>query len=155
MTAAKVTLSGRVFNKNNIWQPIALPFALSADQIAAGPLAGCELKQLDTQLSYNDTETNTLHLSFKDTTAITAGKPYLIRWAEGDPILSPVFTNVTLTNKTVLYFNENGQLVNPDGFESHNDIEEITNYELRPKSSATVCSSLSATAASMMPKEIR
>ena len=149
MTAAKVTLYGRAFNKDNTWQSIALPFSLSADELAASPLAGCELKQLDPQLSYNATENDTLHLVFADTTAIAAGKPYLIRWSTNEksqmtndksPIISSVFTNVTLTNKTadakgrlllfkslyspqtftsannmVLYFNDNGMLVNPDG----------------------------------------
>ena len=140
MTASKVTLYGRAFNKDNTWQSIALPFSLSADELAASPLAGCTLKELDTDSSYNDTENKLVYLYFKDTTAIAAGKPYIIRWAEGDPILSPVFTNVTLTNKTaddkgklllfkslyspqtftsantmVLYFNENGLLVSPDG----------------------------------------
>ena len=140
MKVAKVILSGRVFNKNNTWQPLALPFSLSAEELAASPLAGCTLKQLDTDSSYNDTENKLVYLYFKDTTAIEAGKPYIIRWTEGNPVLSPEFTNVTLTNKTadararlllyksiyspqtftsankmVLYFNENGVLLFPDG----------------------------------------
>jgi hypothetical protein len=140
MKVAKVILSGRVFNKNNTWQPLALPFSLSADELAASPLAGCELKQLDTDKSYNDAENHMVYLYFKDTTAIAAGVPYIIRWESGDPVLSPEFTNVTLTNKTadtkanlllykaiyspqtftsankkVLYFREDGVLMFPDG----------------------------------------
>ena len=140
MTVAKVILSGRVFNKNNIWQPLTLPFSLSADELAASPLAGCTLKELDTENSYNDAANHMVYLYFKDTTAIEAGKPYIIRWASGNPVLSPEFTNVTLTNKTadakgklvlfkslyspqtftsankkVLYFREDGVLVFPDG----------------------------------------
>ena len=140
MKVNKVILSGRVFNKNNTWQPLSLPFSLSADELAASPLAGCTLKELDTDSSYNDTENKLVYLYFKDTTAIAAGKPYIIRWTEGNPILSPEFTNVTLTNKTadakarllmyksiyspqtftsanktVLYFNDNGVLVHPNG----------------------------------------
>ena len=142
MNVSKVTLSGRVFNKNNTWQSLTLPFSLSADELAASPLAGCTLKQLDTDSSYNDTENKLVYLYFKDTTAIEAGKPYIIRWTEGNPVLSPEFTNVTLTNKTsddrarlllfkslyspqtftsankmVLYFNDNGVLVRPNGQE--------------------------------------
>jgi hypothetical protein len=143
MKVNKVILSGRVFNKNNTWQPLSLPFDLSAEELAASPLAGCTLKQLDTDSSYNDTENKLVYLYFKDTTAIEAGKPYIIRWSEGNPVLSPEFENVTLTNKTadararlllykslyspqtftsanktVLYFNENGILVHPNGEES-------------------------------------
>ena len=140
MKVSKVILSGRVFNKNNTWQSITLPFSLSAEELAASPLAGCTLKELDTDSSYNDTENHMVYLYFKDTTAIAAGKPYIIRWQQGDPVLSPEFENVTLTNKTadakarlllyksiyspqtftsankkVLYFREDGVLVYPDG----------------------------------------
>ena len=140
MKVSKVILSGRVFNKNNIWQSLVLPFSLSAEELAASPLAGCTLKELDTDSSYNDTENKLVYLYFRDTTAIEAGKPYITRWTGGNPILSPEFENVTLTtktadararlllykslyspqtfasaNKTVLYFNDNGVLMFPDG----------------------------------------
>ena len=139
-TVSKVTLAGRVFNKNNTWQPLTLPFSLSAEELAASPLAGCTLKRLDTDSTYNDAANHMVYLYFKDTTAIAAGVPYIIRWESGDPILSPEFTNVTLTNHTadargklviyrsiyspqtfasankmVLYFREDGVLVYPDG----------------------------------------
>ena len=137
---SKVILSSRVFNKNNTWQPLALPFDLSAEELAASPLAGCTLKELDTDSSYNDTENKLVYLYFKEATSIEAGKPYIIRWTEGNPVLSPEFENVKLTNKTadakgkllmykslyspqtftsanktVLYFNDNGVLVHPNG----------------------------------------
>jgi hypothetical protein len=140
MKVSKVILSGRVFNKNNTWQPITLPFSLTPDELAASPLTGCTLKELDTENSYNDAANHMVYLYFKDATAIEAGVPYIIRWESGDPVLSPEFTNVTLTNKTadakgnlllykaiyspqtftsankkVLYFNENGVLLFPDG----------------------------------------
>jgi hypothetical protein len=140
MKVSKVILCGRVFNKNNTWQSITLPFSLSAEELAASPLSGCTLKELDTDSSYNDTENKLVYLYFKDATAIAAGKPYIIRWASGNPILSPEFENVTLTNKTadararllmykslyspqtftsanemVLYFNDNGVLAHPNG----------------------------------------
>ena len=142
MKVSKVTLSGRVFNKNNTWQPLALPFSLSAEELATSPLAGCTLKELDTENSYNDAANHMVYLYFKDTTAIAAGVPYIIRWESGDPVLSPEFANVTLTNKTadakgnllmykaiyspqtftsankmVLYFQDNGVLVQPNGQE--------------------------------------
>ena len=118
VTMASVTLSGRTFHKNGQWTPICLPFALSAEQLAASPLAGCALKQLDTEGYYDanlvrytepgegryrtgiDRETGKLHLYYQDTTAIEAGHPYLISWASGDDIISPEFTNVIITNST-------------------------------------------------------
>jgi hypothetical protein len=112
MKVNKVILSGRVFNKNNTWQPLSLPFDLSAEELAASPLAGCELKQLDLEGWYQpnalasahqtgyDMPADTLYLFFKDTTAIEAGKPYVIRWASGDAVENPVFENVTITNRT-------------------------------------------------------
>jgi hypothetical protein len=140
LKVSKVILSGRVFNKNNTWQPLALPFSLSAEELAASPLAGCTLKMLDTDKSVNDAANHMVYLYFKEATAIEAGVPYIIRWESGDPILSPEFANVTLSNKTadtkgklllfkaiyspqtftsankkVLYFNENGVLLFPDG----------------------------------------
>ena len=112
MKVSKVILSGRVFNKNNTWQPLSLPFDLSAEELAASPLAGAELKQLDLEGWYQpnalasahqtgyDLPAETLYLFFKDTTAIEAGKPYVIRWASGDAVENPVFENVTITNRT-------------------------------------------------------
>jgi len=114
MKVNKVILSGRVFNKNNTWQPLSLPFDLSAEELAASPLAGCELKQLDLEGWYQpnalasahqtgyDLPADTLYLFFKDTTAIEAGKPYVFRWTgvTDSPISNPVFENVTITNQT-------------------------------------------------------
>lgn len=160
MQVSKVTLSGRVLNKNNTWQTIALPFSLSAEQLAASPLAGCELKQLDTEGWYDESNVrytepgegrrrtgiidslNIFCMYYQDTTAIAAGRPYLIRWAEGDPVLSPEFANVTIVSKTndsrgkllqfksiyspqtfasankmILYVTDRGTLVHPDGVE--------------------------------------
>ena len=105
-TVNSATLSGRTLAKDNTWQTIALPFALNAEALAASPLAGCELKELDLEGEYEgnktgyDLSTNTLYLYFKDATAIDAGKPYVIRWASGENILDPVFSKVTITNQS-------------------------------------------------------
>lgn len=107
VTVNSVTLSGRTFLRDNTWQVITLPFALTAEQIAASPLAGCELKELDTKGKYNgdstcyDVPSNTLYLYFKDATTIEAGKPYVIRWASGVNIDNPVFSSVTISNAMV------------------------------------------------------
>jgi hypothetical protein len=100
-----VTLSGRTLTKDNIWQTLCLPFALSTEELAASPLAGATIKQLDLEGEYEghktgyDLASNTLYLYFKDAAAIEAGKPYVIRWASGDNIIDPVFKEVTITNQ--------------------------------------------------------
>jgi hypothetical protein len=40
----------------------------------------------------------TLTLNFEDATTIEAGKPYLVKWASGNDIKDPMFTNVTISN---------------------------------------------------------
>ena len=105
-TVHTVTISGRTFAKDNTWQALALPFALDEEALATSPLAGATIKQLDLEGEYSghqtgyDAANNTLYLYFKDTTAIAAGKPYVFRWASGDAVKNPVFSNVTLTNQT-------------------------------------------------------
>ena len=105
-TAHTVTFSGRTLTKDNNWQTLCLPFALSEEELATSPLAGCELMELDLDGEYaghqtgHDAISNTLYLYFKDTTAIAEGKPYVIRWASGSEIVNPVFTSVTITNQT-------------------------------------------------------
>ncbi len=100
-----ITLTERTLYKDGDWNTLCLPFALSAEQIAASPLAGCTLKELDTEGTY-DTDnktgyapaTGTLSLYFKDATTIAAGKPYLVKWESGADIVNPVFTGVTISN---------------------------------------------------------
>jgi len=105
-TVHTVTISGRALRKDNTWQTLALPFGLNAEKLAASPLAGSELMQLDLDGEYEgnktgyDAASNTLYLYFSDATEIEAGKPYVVRWESGKDTINPVFTNVTLTNQT-------------------------------------------------------
>ena len=104
-TANSVTLSGRTFIKDDKWNTLCLPFALSAEEIAASPLAGCTLKELDVDAgSYEHItgfEDGKLYLNFKSAESIEAGKAYLIKWASDSNIENPTFSNVTINN--VLY----------------------------------------------------
>ena len=118
MTVNNATLSGRTLTKDNTWQTLVLPFAINAEALATSPLAGATIKQLDLDGYYDaqynryaeyaegrdsthyDIATNTLYLYFKDATAIEAGKPYVIRWANGENLIDPVFANVTITNQS-------------------------------------------------------
>ena len=96
-----VTLSGRTLFKDGNWNTICLPFSMTAEQIAASPLAGATIKELDNSASGTSLDNGTLTLKFNTATAITAGKPYIIKWTEtGDNIVSPVFTGVTISSTT-------------------------------------------------------
>jgi hypothetical protein len=61
--------------------------------IAGSPLAGATARPL-TSASISGT---TLTLTFGDAvTTLEAGTPYIIKWASGDNIVSPVFSGVTI-----------------------------------------------------------
>ena len=106
MTVNSVTLSGRTLKKNGDWNTLCLPFNLSAEQLAASSLTGCELMELDTEageyahITGFDKTTGKLYLNFKTATSIEAGKPYIVKWTSGSDITNPVFTNVTISNTT-------------------------------------------------------
>jgi hypothetical protein len=97
-----VTLSGRKFWKDGSWNTLCLPFNLVLE---GSPLEGATLKQLDVDGTHDtdkhtgyDEATGTLYLYFKNANSIEAGKPYIIKWASGSNITSPVFSNVTISN---------------------------------------------------------
>lgn len=86
---ANVTLT-RTFYKDGEWNTLCLPFAV-ADAKTAFDRA--ELREVDTQNSHDNT------IVFKEATAIEAGKPYLIKWANSSAAAVNVekkFEGVTL-----------------------------------------------------------
>ena len=66
-----VTLK-RTFYKDGEWNTLCLPFAVADAKTA---FDGAELREVDTKNSHDNT------IVFKEATAIEAGKPYLIKWA--------------------------------------------------------------------------
>ncbi|MCR4921731.1 MAG: hypothetical protein K5945_08520, partial [Bacteroidaceae bacterium] len=88
------SLDGRTLYKDDKWNTLCLPFSLTTAQIAASPLAGCTLMALDGAQS--DLTNGTLTLTFTEATSITAGTPYIIKWAAGGNIVAPAFTGVTI-----------------------------------------------------------
>ncbi len=120
-TVPSVTLKDRVLYKDGDWNTICLPFSLNKTQLAASPLAGCTLMEMDqTQTTFNQT-TGELNLWFDEVDqnpdndnwgdpvdVVESGKPYLIKWAkpadyvaydgtnatECSDIVEPVFENV-------------------------------------------------------------
>ena len=97
-----VTLDDRTLWKDGDWNTLCLPFDLSAEQIAESSLAGADIRAL------NSAEFNqgTLTLNFTPetgddaVTSITAGTPYIVKWAgDGtDNIVNPTFSGVTIDN---------------------------------------------------------
>ena len=90
---ANVTLSGRTLYKDNSWNTICLPFAMTAEQVTA-QLAPTKLMTLSTA-TFDD---GTLTLNFADATEIEAGKPYIIKWTGNTEWGNPTFTGVTVSS---------------------------------------------------------
>ena len=70
----------RTLYKDGYYNTICLPFSLSAEQIAASPLAGCELFTFTSATKVSSTQ---LDLNITPVSSITAGVPYLVSWASG------------------------------------------------------------------------
>ena len=90
-----VQLNGLTLYKDKCWNTLCLPFSLTTEEIAKSPLAGVVINELSESTL---DEEGTLTLNFEEATAITAGKPYIVKWeSDADPIEDPVFTGVKLS----------------------------------------------------------
>lgn len=89
-------LADRTLYKDGKWNTICLPFSINL-QDEECPLYGATARKL-TGASVNGT---TLTLTFGSAeSSLQAGVPYLIKWAEGDDIVNPVFIERTVTAAT-------------------------------------------------------
>lgn len=96
-TKRDVALAGRTLYKDGLWNTLCLPFSLTADQLAASPLEGATIKAFSSA-AFSD---GTLTLNFSDDLqTITAGVPYIVKWAAGSNIVDPLFRQVSLTSAT-------------------------------------------------------
>lgn len=101
-TVGGVVLSGRTLYKDGKWNTLCLPFNvdLTADDC---PLTGATARTV-TAASITGT---TLNLTFGDeVTTLTAGTPYIIKWANEEDIVSPVFRGVTFDATDRSYNND-------------------------------------------------
>ena len=89
---ADVTLAGRTLYKDGAWNTICLPFDVT---IAGSPLAGADVRELSSA-SFAD---GTLNLEFTAVTAIKAGVPYIIKWANGSNISNPAFNAMVFSTE--------------------------------------------------------
>jgi len=98
-----VTLSGRTIYRDNEWNTLCLPFDMSADQIAASPLADATIMALDGSGSSLD-GSGKLTLKFASSSTITAGMPYLVKWPvtviSSDTEWDALITDMTVYDKT-------------------------------------------------------
>ena len=91
-----VILDGRTLYKDGGWNTICLPFDVT---LSGSVLDGADVRRL----SSTEFSNGTLTLNFTDENEVTeleAGTPYIIRWASGENLVSPVFTSVTISNAT-------------------------------------------------------
>ena len=95
-----LTLFGRTLYKDGYWNTICLPFAVDLTD-ANSPLYGATAKTLSSASITEKANGETLNLTFGDAVeTLEAGVPYIIKWADGDDIVNPVFSNVTITATT-------------------------------------------------------
>ena len=87
----KVSLANRTLYKDDYWNTLCLPFDVT---LSGSTLAGATL-QTFSNASFND---GTLTLEFSSANTITAGTPYLIKWADGDHLVNPVFNVASVDN---------------------------------------------------------
>ena len=96
---SNVTLQDRTLYRDNRWNTLCLPF--NAEK--TGDFADATLMELDTEGIYDgkqtgfDASNGILYLFFKNATSITAGKPYIVKWANGSDF-TPTFNGVTITS---------------------------------------------------------
>jgi hypothetical protein len=106
---ANVTLSDRTLYKDGNWNTLCLPFNVTdgdeTDEFtfSGTPLEGATVMELDGTTSGFDASTGTLTLNFNTANSITAGTPYIVKWANGDDLENPLFRDVTInaTNSPV------------------------------------------------------
>ena len=92
---ADVTLDGRTFYRDGAWNTLCLPFSMAS--FTGTPLEGATVKTL-ASTSFED---GTLTMNFSDdVTTIEAGKPYIVKWANGTDIENPVFNGIIISNVT-------------------------------------------------------
>ena len=101
-----VTLQGRTLWKDGDWNTIVLPFDVT---IEGSVLDGADVRALaDANLT-----DDVLTLNFTkegEVSKIEAGKPYIIKWKEGENLVSPVFTGVTVDATTHNFRSEDGKV---------------------------------------------
>ena len=105
--ATNVTLQGRTLYKDGAWNTLCLPFDIEN-------FAGTIFEDADIRaLSSAGLENGVLTLDFteeNEVKGITAGTPYIIKWANGSSIVNPTFKGVTVNNATNNFTSTDGKV---------------------------------------------
>ncbi len=93
-----ITLDGRTLYKDGKWNTICLPFDVT---IAGSVLDGDGVQVRELNSAESNLKDGLLTLKFEEVSdgVLKAGTPYLIKWTEGDSLVSPVFKDVTITEE--------------------------------------------------------
>ena len=87
-----VSFADRTFYRDGNWNTLCLP--INVDKIQYSPFRGATVMELDVAGTYDGHQTGvedgTLYLYFKNATSIEAGKPYIVKWANGTNIEAPL-----------------------------------------------------------------
>ena len=125
-----LTLKGRTFYKDGTWNTLSLPFDVST--LTGTPLNGATIKELDKDNTAYNSETGVLNVAFKSATSISQKTPYIVKWASGDDITDPTFSNIgvggfvsytsTITQSPVKFSSTYAPVASTDGklLDAHN-----------------------------------
>ena len=121
-TGIDITLQGRKLWKDGAWNTLCLPFSTEL----TGDLANADIRALSSASLSGD---GVLTLNFTEkgaVTSITAGTPYIVKWAgeAGQFVENPVFSGVTVSSTEAGSVSFNGGYVTFQG--TYNKLEYTT-----------------------------
>ena len=92
-----VLLNDRILYSDAAWNTLCLPFDIPAGAEGYSPIAGADVREL--QSASFDSSSGVLKLHFSDVASIEAGKPYIMRWknAIAEDLHNPVFLSATIS----------------------------------------------------------
>ena len=101
-----IALAGRTLYKDGDWNTLVLPFDV---EIKESVLDGADVRALaDANLT---DEVLTLNFTKEgEVSTIEAGKPYIIKWKEGENLVSPVFKGVTVKSGLTDFESSDGKV---------------------------------------------
>ncbi len=101
-----VILKGRTLYKDGNWNTLCLPFSLTAEEIDDSPLAGADIRRM----ASGTVTGHHVDLTFEPADGIEAGTPYIIKWEEGENLVEPTFSGVTIDKATNSFTSTDGNV---------------------------------------------
>ena len=91
-----ILVKGRTLKKDGSWNLVSLPFTITKEELDSTPLSNGDLRTLEESKVIGDTLA--LQFSMASVDSLQAGKPYLVRWAQGEDVVDPTFLARTVTD---------------------------------------------------------